>query len=103
MWLLLIIVVGALLALMFFVSRARHTKHKLLWILIILIFIFLYIGFVINIYGKNINYNSPEGIKTVVKLYFAWFSHLFNNAKIITTNAIKMDWKGNVSGLNNSS
>jgi hypothetical protein len=31
------------------------------------------------------------------RIYLSWLGTIFTNAKSITTNAIKMDWKGNVS------
>jgi hypothetical protein len=88
-----LIIIAAVVIVIWVAVEFKRFKHKFFAILLILLIIFSYISFVVVLKGKNIDYKSPEGIKTAGKIYFAWLGSVFSNIKVITTNAIHMDWK----------
>ncbi len=88
-----LIIVFSLIALIWLSVEFKRFKHKFFAILLILLIIFSYFGFIIAIKGKDIDLKTSEGIKKAVGIYFSWLGHVFKNIKLITANAIKMDWK----------
>lgn len=84
-----------LVIVIFMLIKADHVRNKTLWIFIIGAAIVLIIGFIISISGRNIDFNSVNGIKLAGQLYMGWLSNTFNNVKTLTGQAIKMDWRGN--------
>lgn len=95
-----IIIIALVIALIWILVELRRFKHKFFAILLIAMILASYFGFVVTLKGKDINYKSIDGLQTVVKLYFIWIGSIFKNFKTITANAIKLDWKGDSSGLN---
>ena len=75
-------------------SELTRWKHKFWTILLIGLLLFAYLSFVIVLKNQDINYRSFSGLMTAGKLYFSWLGNVFVNMKTITTNAIKMDWRG---------
>jgi glucan phosphoethanolaminetransferase (alkaline phosphatase superfamily) len=75
----------------------KRFKHKFFAILLILLIVFAYFSFLAATKGKDIDFGSADGLKTAGKVYFAWLGSAFHNVKVITNNAIKMDWSGNSS------
>ena len=90
-WLIVIVAIIVIFALV----KTKYLKHKLSWVIIIVVALLLYFGYVFAVSGKDIDYKSIDGMQTAVKLYVAWLGHAFDNSKIITANVVKMDWKGN--------
>lgn len=95
-----IIVIALVIALIWIVVEMRRFNHKFLAILLIILILASYFGFVVTLKGKDIDYKSVNGLQTVAKLYFIWIGQIFKNFKTITANAIKLDWKGDSSGIN---
>ncbi|MFA6022796.1 MAG: hypothetical protein WC781_01785 [Candidatus Pacearchaeota archaeon] len=93
--LILWLVAAGLIALIFIFLRAQHFKHKTVWVIIVFVALFFFLGFMLSIAGRDINYNSFDGIKTAGVLYMGWLGNTFDNVKTLTGNAIKMDWAGN--------
>lgn len=73
----------------------KKFRHKVWAIILILIIVFGYVSFNSVIKGKDIDLKSASGLKQAGGLYLTWFGHAFSNMKVITSNAIDMDWKGN--------
>ena len=90
-WLIVIVAIIIIFALV----KAKYFKHKMGWIIIVVVALLLYFGYVFAVSEKDIDYKSIDGMQTAVKLYVSWLGHAFDNAKVITANVIKMDWKGN--------
>src|SRR3990167_1132047 len=87
----LIVIVAVIVTLV----KTKYLKHKLSWIIIIVVALLLYFGYVFAVSEKDIDYKSIDGMQTAVKLYVAWLGHAFDNSKVITANVVKIDWKGN--------
>lgn len=89
-----IIVIVLVLLIWMFIEFKRF-RHKAWAIFLIALILFSYFSFTAAIKGKDINFKSVDGVKQAGKLYVLWLGHVFQNVKMITTNAIHMDWKGN--------
>ena len=88
-----------LIILIFTFVRVKYIKHKLSWILLIVLALFIYITFMASIIGKNVDLNTYDGLQSSVKLYFAWLGNAFDNTKVITGNAVKLNWNTNTSKI----
>ncbi|MCK5149524.1 hypothetical protein KAJ87_01200 [Candidatus Pacearchaeota archaeon] len=91
-----ILLVASLVIAIWVIVELKRMKHKIFAILLIAMILFLYVtsGYVFE--GKEVNFRTIDGLKEASSLYFVWFGSFFNNLKSITVNAIKMNWKGNV-------
>lgn len=90
----LVIVVFLIIAIWVIVEFKRF-RHKFFAILLILLIIFTYFSFVVALKGKDIDFGSVDGLKKAGKLYFAWLGSAFSNLKLITSNAVRMNWTPN--------
>ena len=93
-----LLIVGGLIIAIWAIIEVKRFKHKVFAMLLIILIIFTYTSFTVTLKGNSI---GPEDLKTMSgivsasKLYLSWLSSIFGNLKLITLNAIKMDWKGN--------
>jgi len=76
----------------FMLVKLKYIKHKLIWIALIGFAVILYIGFLASTTGQNIDLATPEGAKVAVKLYLGWMGQSFDNLRVLTSHAIKLDW-----------
>jgi len=88
------ILIAALVVIVFFYFQFKHAQHKLFTFLIIALIIVGYISFTWAISGQNIDLNTTDGWQKGIGLYFVWLGNAFGNVKVLTTNAVKMDWIG---------
>jgi len=51
------------------------------------------LGFILSIAGQNINLKTPEGAKLAINLYVGWMGNSFTNLKVLSGQAIKLDWR----------
>lgn len=86
------IIIAALIVLAFAFLRLRHFKHKAFLILVIVLLLFFYITGSRVIAEHNIDLKSVSGIEHGFKVYFAWLGGAFDNVKVLTANAVNMDW-----------
>ena len=73
----------------------KRVKHKFFSIFLIFLVLFLFISFTIVFGGKDISIKNVSDMGNLASTYLSWLGNLFGNFKILTTNAIKMDWSGN--------
>ena len=88
-----------LVLLIFAFVKIKYIKHKLSWIIVILLILFFYVGFIASTFGKDLDLNSTEGLKSAVKIYLSWMGNAFGNVKSITGEAIKKDWQTNITSI----
>lgn len=88
--------VVVLVFLTWFMLEYKRLKHRIFAIFLIVIILFMYFSFLIAFKGKEIDYKSVSGIIEAGKVYMNWLFFASGNFKSITTNAIQMDWKGNI-------
>ncbi len=91
-----VIVAVLIFAIWIFVEFKRF-RHKIWAVLLIVLILFTYFSFMSVIKEKNIDIKTVDGLKEAGGLYLSWLGHAFGNIKMITTNAINMDWEGNKS------
>ena len=96
-WLLIGIAVLAIIVVSKFI-HFRHIKHKITAIFLILLLLFLYSTFVTVSKNNAINLKSPSGLLYAGKVYFSWIGHIFGNVRVLTGNAVRMNWVGNSTG-----
>ena len=93
-----VIILAALVVFIYVLIEVKRLRHKVFALFLIALLIFSYISFSLVIKGRNIDFASVGGLTTATKLYFSWLGSVFGNMKSLTTNAIRMDWKGNETG-----
>ena len=99
-----IIVIAVLLIVGVIAVKMNHLRHRIFIIMMILLAIFLYVSFYTVTATNNLDFKSPEGVINAVRVYLGWLANGFNNIKVLTGNAIKMDWTStNGSFLNKTS
>lgn len=86
----LIVIIFVVLILIF--VKMRYLKHKIFVILMIILLLTIYLTASNVLSGYDINWKSVTGVEKAVKVYFVWLGGVFDNLKVMTGNAIKMDW-----------
>jgi hypothetical protein len=73
----------------------KRFRHKILAVFLILLLVFTYFSFSAVIKDKGLDLKTVDGMKQAGKLYLLWLGNAFNNVKVVTSNVINMDWRGN--------
>ena len=93
----LVLIIATVLVLMVWaVFGFKTTQNKIISFLLIGLIIFSFVSFNMAV-GENVSISNFSDLKNVGKIYFSWLGNAVNNIKIITAQAIKLDWKGNTS------
>ncbi|MEK6935203.1 MAG: hypothetical protein AABW67_00280 [Nanoarchaeota archaeon] len=96
------IVIIVLLVIAFFVLRINHLKHRFWIIMLVLFALFLYTTISIVNNANSFDLSSTSGFFDAAKIYLGWLGSGFQNLKVLSGNAVKMDWtKTNGSFLDN--
>ena len=90
-----LILVIILVVAIWLIIEFKRFRHKILAVFLILLIVFTYFSFSAVIKGHALDLKTPDGLKEAGKLYLVWLGHAFKNVKVVTSNAISMDWKGN--------
>ena len=77
------------------IFKLKGFQHKFLTIFLIGLILFSFVSFSLVFQGQDASIKNVSDIDKVTKLYFSWLGSIFNNMKMLTTQAIKMDWQGN--------
>jgi len=86
------IIIGIIVVLAILVLKMNHFKHRTWVIIIILLALFLYISITVVNNKNDLKFNSTEGVFSSIKVYFGWLANGFQNLKVITGNALRLDW-----------
>jgi hypothetical protein len=73
----------------------KRFRHKILAVFLIVLVLFTYFSFASVIKGKEIDLKTFDGMKEAGQLYVLWMGNAFKNIKVVTANAINMNWKVN--------
>jgi Na+-driven multidrug efflux pump len=88
--------IGVLFLLAVFVFLAiLRVRHKMVWVIITFIVIFLIFSYVMVFQGKKLDLSTTDGVNQAVKSYAAWLGLVWDNTISITGNTVNMDWKTN--------
>lgn len=90
----LIIFIG-IIVLIFILSKVLGVKQNVFTFIIVALVLFSFLSLVFAFSGKDVSINSFADLKDAGTVYFSWLANAFSNVKIITTEAIKMDWQIN--------
>jgi len=88
-------VIALLIIAIWILVELKRFRHKIFAVFLIGLILFLYLSSIFVFREQNIDFKSFSGVMTATKIYFSWVGSVFVNLKSITTNAIKMNWKGN--------
>jgi hypothetical protein len=91
----IIFIIVVLIVTIWIIFGFKKVKHKFFALFLIALILFSFFSFNAAFGGKDISINSISDLGGVAKLYFSWLVNVFNNMKVITTQAVKMDWRGN--------
>ena len=86
------IVIVVLLVIAFFVLRFNHLKHRFWLIMLVLFALFLYTTISIVNNANNFDLTTASGFFDASKVYLGWLGSGFQNLKVLSGNAVKMDW-----------
>ena len=75
--------------------RVKKLKHEIIAVFMIALLLFGVFSFTLAFKGQNVSIKDMPGLENAAKIYFLWFGNAVDNVKIITTNAIHMNWQGN--------
>jgi len=95
------IIIGVTLLVILVVSKLihfRHFKHRVTAIVLVLFLLFAYVTFANVVKENNIDIKTVDGIIKAGNVYLAWLKLSFENLKVLSGNAINMNWsptKGN--------
>jgi len=93
-WLILILAVLGIA----FIAQLSHLKHKAGIIALIVFLAFMGITFVLVARANSVDLGSSSGFFSGIKLYFSWIGHALGNLKVLTGNAVRMEWFSNSTG-----
>ena len=94
-WIIIVVIIAAI----FIFVKLKYIKHKLSWIVILALVLLFYIGFLASTSGQDLNLKTFDGSQTAIKLYLSWLGQSFENMKVITGQAIKLDWGANTTQI----
>lgn len=95
MWTVIIVLVVLAILAIWMIGEFKRTKHKFVSFFIIILIVFTVFTVIYVFKDQPVDYKSVSGLFSAGKVYFSWLGSAFGNVKMITSNAIKMDWKGN--------
>ena len=94
------ILVLVLIVAVWLIIEFKRFRHKILAVFLILLILFTYFSFSAVIKDKGVDLKTFDGMKEAGKLYVLWLGNLFKNVKVVTSNAIDMNWKMNETEAN---
>lgn len=88
-------VIGVLIVAVWCIFKVKGFQHKFVTIFLIALILFSFFSFYLAFHGKGVSIKNISDIEKVAKLYFSWLGNVFGNMKVLTGQAIKMNWQGN--------
>lgn len=85
-------IIGLLVVVGLILLKFKHFKHRITLVFLIFLIVFLYTTISLVNKTNNLDLTTTEGFLSSVKVYTGWLAHGFGNLKVITGNAVKMDW-----------
>lgn len=86
------IIIVVILLIGFFIIKLGTFRHRFWIIFLILLSLFLYVTMTYVNKQNNLNFTSIDGIFKSLKIYAGWLANGFQNLKVLTGQAVKMDW-----------
>ena len=89
-----IIILIAFLAVLF-IAKLSHLKHKLSIIFLLVFLLFIGFSFMKVADTNSVEIDSASGFMSAAQLYMSWLGHAFDNMRVLTGNAVRMNWFSN--------
>lgn len=86
------IIIVVLVIIGIFLLKVNHFRHKTWIIIIVFLALFLYATLYIVNTKNQLDFSSFSGFVKSMKVYGGWLANGFQNLKVLTGRAIKMDW-----------
>ena len=93
------LIVTVLVLVIFLFIKVKYLKHKLTWIALLILILMSYVGFLASTSGQDLDLSTFNGSQTATKLYFSWLGNSFENMKVLTGQATKLDWSSNTTQI----
>jgi hypothetical protein len=87
-----LILILVLIVAIWLIIEFKRFKHKILAIFLIGLVLFTYFSFSSVIKNENLDLKTASGVKEAGQLYVLWLGNAFKNVKVLTANAIHLDW-----------
>jgi len=91
-----LLIISVLVILVWLLLEFKRLKHRIFALFIIFLILFVYFTGLFVFKDTTIDYKSVPGLVSASKVYFSWVLSISGNFKTITSNAVGLDWKGNV-------
>jgi len=75
-----------------FAIKMNHLRHRTFIIILVVLALFFYASVTFIASRNNLSMNSYDGFINTMKVYGGWLANGFGNIKVLTGNAVKMDW-----------
>jgi len=91
----IVLLVAVFIVIVLTLLRFKKLKHEIFAFFLILVILFAFFSFTVAFKGKDVTISNFSDVANAAKIYFSWFGNAFDNIKIITAQAVKMNWEGN--------
>ena len=89
----ILVLVIALIAIIWLSQEFKEVKNKFFTVFLILLLVFTCLSFSYAIKERDIDLKTTDGLKEAGHIYVLWLGQAFRNIKVVTGNAIGMNWK----------
>jgi hypothetical protein len=86
------IIIFVLVMIGIYLLKINHFKHRFWIFFLVFIAIFLFVSISVVQSKYHLSFATFDDLSKSVKIYLGWLSNGFGNMKVLTGNAIKMDW-----------
>jgi hypothetical protein len=91
----IVLLIAVFIVVVLALLRFKKLKHEIFAFVLIVLILFAFFSFTMAFKGKNVTISNFSDVSNAAKIYMTWFGNAFDNVKLITTQAIKMNWDGN--------
>ena len=95
------VLIGIFLVVLMMVFKAKEVRHKLGFVVVASIVLFLVFSFYQVYTTQKLDFTSLDGVVNAGKLYASWLGTMFGNVAKVSNYAIQQDWT--IDGSNVSS
>jgi len=88
-----LIIISILVIAIWVIIELKRFKHKIFAIFLIMLLLSAYVSVSFVFKGKDMDFKTVSGVINASKIYLSWLSSALGNVRILTSNAINMDWK----------
>ncbi len=87
-----LIIISLLVIGIWILVEVKRMRHKIFAIFLIALILFTYLSFSAVLKNNDLDFKSVSGMTKATKLYFVWLGSSFGNLKVLTMNAVNMNW-----------